>query len=263
MKEWIVFSRVLSNKRRILSVVLAAALIAVLFTGCAKDKASVRKQAESQRELGEALMQEGRTRPALREFLKAEDLHPNDVRLQNDIGLVLLALGRPDEAKRHFSKAVDLDPKFADARNNLGSTYLALEQWDIAIKHFEMLRANLIYATPFNSLAGLGYAYFKKGDYARSVQYYIEAVDMAPDFAIGWRGLGRVYLAQERLNKAVKALEKAVELAPKFVEAYFDLSEAYNRIGRKGDGAAAHRKVCELAPDSELCQQSRSNTGRP
>lgn len=248
---------------KLIPLMLSALMLLAGFTACGPNKEVVRKQVESQRDLGEALMQEGKNRPALREFLKAEQLDPKDVRLQNDLGLVLLALGRAEEARDHFKKALELDPKYADARNNLGSAYLVLEQWDEAISHFEALRSNLIYSTPYNPLSGLGYAYFRKGDYSQAVKYYLEAVELSPNFAIGWRGLGRVYLAQGRVKKAEKALEQAVKIAPQFAEAFFDLSNAYYRQGKRAEGAKARKKVCEILPESSLCEKARSRDEIP
>ncbi len=234
-------------------------LCLLLAVGCAsKQPGAVDKQVEATRELGVVLMQEGRPRAALREFLRAQDLNPKNPKVQDHLGIVLLTLQRPDEAVVHLERAVKLDPKFSNAKNNLGSAYLALENWDSAIKVFEDLLSDLTYPTPWMPASGLGWAYFSKEDYDQAEEYYLMAVDQSPSYALGWRGLGRLYMVTGHLGKAMNALEKAVDLAPNFVEAQYDLGVAYLRANQTSQALETLGKVCALAPGTEICTQAHS-----
>ncbi|MBI9076915.1 MAG: tetratricopeptide repeat protein [Desulfatibacillum sp.] len=240
-----------------LAIAFLGFLIIVSIQGCAsKSSPNVGKQVEATRELGVVLMNEGQSRAALREFLKAEQLDPKNVKVQDYLGLVLLTLGRPQEALEHFNQAVKLDPGYLSSKNNLGCAYLELEQWDNAITVFQDLLADLTYPTPWKPAANLGWAYFSKGDLDKAREYYLMSVDQSPGYAQGWRGLGKVYLEDGNSQKALYALEKAVLLAPNFAEAYFELGEAYLRSGHRSKAQQAWDKVCVLTPDSEVCAKA-------
>ena len=194
----------------------------------------------------------------MREFLKAENLDPRDVKVQDYLGLILLTLGRPQEAIDHFERAVELDPGYLNSWNNLGCAHLELGQWDQAIGVFQRLLADLTYATPWKPAANLGWAYFNNGNLDKAREYYLLSVDQSPGYAQGWRGLGKVYLEDGNSQKAMYALEKAVVLAPKFAEAYYDLGEAYLRMGLKTKAQNSWSKVCQLAPETDICAMASS-----
>lgn len=253
----------LSGTRVLFVLACVTIFFAVFPAGCAqKSKAAIAREALALRDLGEAHMHEGNYRIALLKLQEAEQIDPKDPEIQNNLGLVMLALKQPKKAVAHFVNAVKLDPRYAAAMNNLGVAYLYMEDWDKAIPIFEKLKTDLIYATPQKPAVNLGWIYFNKGDYARAEQYYLEAVDYAPDFAEGFRGLGRVYIAQGRASKAVKALEKAVSLAPGFAEAYYDLGEACFRMGRRADCKKMLHKVVNLVPDTPLAEKARTRLHR-
>lgn len=242
-----------------LAFVALGVLILALTQGCASQSSqSVAKQVEATRELGVVLMNEGRPREALREFLNAQRMDPKDVKVQDYLGLTLLTLEKPAEAVTHFQNAVKIDPAYLNAKNNLGSAYLALEQWDQAIGVFNDLLADLTYPTPWKPAAGLGWAYFNKGSMAKAREYYLMSLDQSPTHAIAWRGLGRVCLEEGAPEEAASCLEKAVALAPYFAEAYFDLGEAYVQSGHRGKAREAWEKVCPLAPGSQACARATS-----
>ena len=108
----------------ILFVGAACVLLAGLLISCTTKNVEEQKaQAEASRNLGEAYLGEGQFRSALKEFLKAETLYPDDYLLQDDIGLAYLYLKDPEQAIPHFKKALELKDDYSPARNNLGNAY--------------------------------------------------------------------------------------------------------------------------------------------
>lgn len=232
---------------------LLLAMALVVLTACASDQKYLKKQqAEAIRNLGEAYMGQKAHTMALREFLKAESIYPNDPYLQNDLGLAYMAKGSLENAVTHFKKALKLDPKYSPARNNLGSAYMEMENWEAAIECFTAVKEDLLYGTPHYPLTNLGFVYYKLGDYDQSVHYYQEALDIAPKFPMAFHGLGLAYLAMGRHAESVAALERAVEQAPKEAPICMDLGKAYQAAGEPNKAYDAFNKAAELATDEKV-----------
>jgi len=233
------------------------ALFIFCFGACTANLELRKKQAEASRNLGEAYYNQENYTAALREFLKAEQLDPNDPFLHNDLGLTYKAKGKLDLAIKHFKKALELSSDYADAMNNLGTAYLAQKEWDLAIAQFKEVSQNLLYATPYSSLSNLGLAYYHKGEYDVAVKYYKEALDLEPKLIHALHGLARTYIAMGKISEAVKALETAIREYPR-APLYFDLARAYALARAYSKAFDAYQKVIELSPDTPLARESQT-----
>lgn len=244
------------TRRKALVWTLSILWIFLLFA-CAGNQAKRNKQAQVTRNLGEAYMQQGNITEALREFLKAEKLNPNDHLLHNDLGLAYMVKERFEKAEYHFKKAIELKTEFAAAKNNLGTVYLAQKDWDAAIAQFQTVAGDVLYATPHFPLNNMGLAYYNKKDYASAEKYYQEALELQPEFGLALRGLGKTYIALNKLPEAVSMLEKAVKTAPESADLQMDLANAYHMQGQTQKALFAYRKVTSLAPDSTLAETAQ------
>lgn len=247
------------------SVLLSLILALICLSGCAanqrKNVADSARKGQAARNLGEAFMGEGNYRAALREFIKARNLNPDDPYLHNDMGLSYLAMKRPDKAVTHFKKALALNPSFAAAKNNLGTAYLAQENWDAAIATFKELSENLLYATPHYPLTNMGWAYFNKGAYSEARAYYEKALKAKPNYPIAMRGLGRTHLKMGNHQKAIEILKETVQVAPRFMQAHLDLARAYRLSNERENALNIYRRVMEMAPKSEAAEQAQKEAG--
>ena len=85
--------------KKILLVRMGGLLLVSLMLSCtAKNMEEQKAQAEASRNLGEAYLQQGKMRAALKELKKAEQLYPDDSILQDDLGLVYFFLENQDRA---------------------------------------------------------------------------------------------------------------------------------------------------------------------
>jgi tetratricopeptide (TPR) repeat protein len=228
-------------------------LMALVFqTACGSSQKHLKKQqAEAIRNLGEAYMGQGSHTMALREFLKAESIYPNDPYLQDDLGVAYMAKGSMENAVKHFKKALKINPEYSPARNNLGSAYMEMEDWEAAIECFDIVKEDLLYGTPHYPLTNLGFVYYKMGEYDKAIKNYQEAIDIAPKFPMAFHGLGLVYMAMGRHAEALEALESAVDKAPKEGPIYMDLGKAYQQSGESNKAYDAFNKAAELAKDAK------------
>lgn len=241
--------------------IIACVLVFAFLAGCAGNKGPTpqEQKAASSRNLGEAHMAEGNYTRALRELLKAEQMNPNDPYVHNDLGLTYLAKNKPEKAVEHFKKAIELnDEEYSAARNNLGSAYVAMEQWDKAIECFEMVAGDLLYMTPHYPLSNLGYVYYRRGDYHKAEQNYLEALEMKPDYPRALYGLGRVYLETGDIRKAIRQLERAVDNAPEAAPFYMELGRAYTRNHQYNKAVQTYKKAAAIADGTSLADRAEA-----
>jgi tetratricopeptide (TPR) repeat protein len=233
------------------------AVMAICTGACTSNLQIIKKQGEASRNLGEVYFRQGNYTEALREFLKAESLYPDDPFLQNDLGLTYKAKKKPDLAITHFNKALALKPDYPSAKNNLGTVYLDKGEWDVAIEYFKEVVGSLVYASPHLPLSNIGWAYYNKKAYVNAEKYYIEALEIAPNFINALRGLGLTYIAIGKVPEGVEILEGAVKENPRIALLYFDLATAYTLLHDYESALNAYEKVDELAPKSTLARQAK------
>lgn len=238
------------------------ALLVFFEVSCTANLEVRKKQEEASRNLGEAYLKQRDYTSALKEFLKAEALYPDDPYLQNDLGLTYKAKKKFDLAAKHFKKALEIKPDYGPAKNNLGTVYLDKKQWDTAISYFKEVAGNLLYATPHLPLSNLGWAYYNKKEYTLAEKFYLDALEIEPKFIKALRGLGLTYIAIGRDSEAVATFERAVKNNPQIAQLYCDLAEAYTLSRDYEKALNAYNKVIELAPDSALDRKARKEAQR-
>lgn len=214
------------------------------------------------RGVGEAHMAKGNFSGALKFFLEAEALWPDDHLLQDDLGKAYVAKEKYDLAVKHFKKAVLLNPNFAPGKNNLGSAYLLAEKWDAAIQVFEELSSDLLYATPHYPLYNLGWAYYNKKEYKKAMRFFKKSLKMKRSFVLALRGVGLTYTKLNKPGLAVKYLKKAAIKAPKFQQLHFDLGNAYASGKKYQEALKTYNEVMEIKPDSEISDLAQEEIDR-
>jgi tetratricopeptide (TPR) repeat protein len=245
------------NMKKIWLVGAGCILAVSLLLSCASKNIEKQiYQAEKYRQLGELLFKEGKYTSALKEFLKAEALNPNDYFLQNDFGLTYLYKKRPDLAIPRFKKALALKDDYSPARNNLGNAYAEKREWDKAIEQYKIVTEDLLYGTPQYAFSNLGLAYYEKKDYRLAEKYFLESLDVQKDFSAALYGLGKTYMTMGRVTDAIIKLEKAAQIAPDAPRVHFELGKAYTMNREYKKAYDAYQQVVELDPDSPLADSA-------
>ena len=243
--------------KKILVVGVVCVLLTGLILACTTQNLEEQKaQAEATRSLGEAYLRQGKYRTALKHLKKAEALYPSDHILHDDLGLAYLYLKESDQAIFHFKKALELKDDYTPARNNLGNAYAEKKEWDKAIEQYKIVTSDLLYGTPQFPLSNLGIVYYELQRYGLSVQYYLKALDIKPDFVRALYGLARTYIEMDRVPDAIAKLEKAVGISPDSIVLYFELARAYALNRDYTKAMSAYHKVVELDPNSTLADRA-------
>jgi tetratricopeptide (TPR) repeat protein len=100
------------------------------------------------------------------------------------LGSAFRALGKTDEAIEECKRAVVLDPECGHAYNDVGSYLFDLQRFDEAIpwlaQAIEAKRSNVRHLAYFN----LGRVYIAKGLLNRACEYFQQALEVEPRYAL-------------------------------------------------------------------------------
>ncbi|MHB8769574.1 MAG: tetratricopeptide repeat protein [Syntrophales bacterium] len=238
---------------------LLAVLLLAGLAACA-NTARLKEQAGNHINVGSAYLGSGQYAMAMKEFLEAERLTPDDPKLHFLLGIAYHGRGLDERASEAFKRAVELNPDDAAAHNFLGAMYLERGRTDDAIASFNRALSNARYETPGTALYNLGRAYYEKGQYEPALRYYREAATREPDTVLMpliEKDMGRVWLARDDPEEAVRHLKKSIELAPSLAESHYWLGVCYQKQYQASDAAAAFATAAKLAPESEFGRKAR------
>jgi len=241
-------------------LIILAMITAMLFlTGCATNRQD-REKAASHVKIGTAYLGSGHFSPALREFLIAQRLSPDDPEIHYYTGLAYAENGLKEEAKRQFEVALSIKPDYSEAHVRLGSIYLEEGLYDRAIEAFNRALSNMLYETPAVALNNIGWAYYKKGDYQTALTKYEAALRREPNTVIRpviQQNRGIAYLAGHNTGKAIYYLKKAIDNAPGMTDVHYWLGMAYLEGGDRGKAIRELRFAAETSPESAFGVKAR------
>jgi len=134
--------------------------------------------------------------------------------------------------KNRFEKFVELDELYvelieetdASILEKLALSLIDQKLFEEAARIFKRGSEN----APQNSrlLNYLGLTYMELEDYQKAENYFIEAINISPDFPDYQNNLGKALLKQGKCSRASKSFEKATELNVYYAEAYYNLALA-------------------------------------
>jgi len=137
-----------------------------------------------------------------------------------------------------WSRALVLDPDNWDLKTNLANVQMMRGQVDDAIKNYEdAVDEKKADSTLY---ANMAFAYYKKNDFRKSVEYLQKALSQLPADKQGegakpvggtsaaeiYKNLGLAYLGLRNFEEAAKNMEKACQLQPS-IDGYKRLGEIY------------------------------------
>jgi tetratricopeptide (TPR) repeat protein len=203
---------------------------------------------------GKALQVLNRLVDAIRSYHRALLIKPDDFDANLNMATAYLQLDEANSSLTYAERAVKLRPDSGPARINLGVAYEragraadAVMQYETAAELMEptpQLLMNLLnayaqskryreavntagllvrLAPTANSHERLGWAYFRLGDYPRSLESYRESVRVDPQHWPGWNGVGvnmlNMWLQDDRkdasqIDQARSAFRRSLQINP-------------------------------------------------
>lgn len=222
---------------------------------------------------------------ALEHYRAAIRLKPDHARAHNNLGNVLLQMGRTDEAITMFARSLDLQYRVPEVHANLGRAWLKAGRPQEALASFDRAlqlapgtvstlldRAEALAATPgraTDAIAALHEAVALRPDEPRirealaallmglpgrldeAIAHYKAAVRLDPSSAVTQNNLGTALAASPgQVPDAIRAFEAAVRLEPGYLEARYNLAALISEVpGRTLEAIGHLERVIQLAPD--------------
>ena len=174
----------------------------------------------------------------------------SEARLINIIGAANIALKRFDEAIKHYLKAIELNPDNAEARNNLGVAYKENGDLTAAIESYQKaISLKPDYVDAYNNL---GIVYNELGMNENAVTSYKKALELKPDFAEVYNNIGVAFRALGKSEDAIIHYKKAIELDPKNKGIWDSLFYTFVTLPLSGSTKvdAFHDKVREIGKNN-------------
>jgi type IV pilus assembly protein PilF len=247
------------NRFDIIHAALAACALA--FIACGTSPWS-QEQADSHVNIGAAYLGSGRSNDALKEFLEAEKLSPQDPKVHYYMGISYVEKGLKDTAVDEFKKAISLKPDYSEAHNFLGVIYRDRKQWDMAIDEFKNALSNVVYETPDKAMFNMGTAYNGKGDYEKALKMYEEAKNKQPHTIpapVIDLYIGRNYHDQGNCEKAVGYFQASLKAAPSLLESRYWSGQCYIKLRDPAKAKAEFKIIIEITPDSGLGLEAKKS----
>ncbi|PLX73950.1 MAG: hypothetical protein C0615_10195 [Desulfuromonas sp.] len=244
--------------RRINLRFLIIALLLLALSACAPGRGKTENDAEVHYMLGVSYLQANDPTRALQEFLLAEEIEPDDAKLQAALGQAYFYKKSFADSEQHYLQALKLDKGNPMHQNNLAALYMELERWDDAISYFHQAATNLIFSRPEVAWTGYGYAYFKKKDYVTAIDAYVKAIEQNRNYPQAYVRRAETFFALDQPEKAVVDCERALEIYPDYALAHYNLALANMKLRKAGAAITHFQRVIDLIPDSDLAHQSKS-----
>jgi len=171
--------------------------------------------------------------------------------------MVYKDLGEYEFSLDHFNRALEIRPEFPTARYNMGTVYLFLGKWDLAIKCFEKVVKIITYETPEFAYNGIGWAYYKKGEYQKAIAGYRQALRQRPSYSFCHNNLGLAYEAINGWDAAIDAFKRAIFFDREYAMAHLNLGKLYLKLNRKKEAADELRETIKIDPTGPLSGEAK------
>lgn len=171
--------------------------------------------------LGLTLYQLEKFEEALFCYSKALKIDPKDAGIHNNTANVLTALGKLEEAIKHYKKAILIDPEFADAHYNLANVLAAQGQLDKAMLYYESaIKNDSEYSDAYYSL---GCILLRQKKFKEALVNFAQVIKINADYKQAYNQIGIILLQRGKIQKAEKFFSKAVQIDPSYKDAINNL----------------------------------------
>jgi len=207
----------------------------------------------------------GRPADAVEHFKEALRFLPDSFEVHNNYGNALKKLGQIDQAIKHFRFALKLNPNAKLTHYNLALALVAKGQYDQAIKHYKIYlgpgledtaKRNTQYAIRntnsapdrVEALSNLGYAFAKKGQYQKALEYYQKALAIDGNDIITHGRLALALAPLGRIDQAIKHCRIVLKTLPDDVEMHTNLGILLQNQGKLDEAIACYRRALKIDP---------------
>ncbi len=158
--------------------------------------------------------------------------------------------------EREFKQSIELNPGYATAHLWYSLYLAAMDRMPEAV--VEVKRAQEL--DPLSLVINFNVArvlYFAR-EFDEAMDQCLKALEMYPNFPVGYRRLGQIYEQKEMYAEAITELERALALAPDDTETMSVMAHVYAAWGRKTDAEVSLGVLNELSKRLYISPYSRA-----
>lgn len=186
---------------------------------------------------------------ALREYVRAADLLPDNLDLQIKAGNYLLLAQQFQDAQARADAVLARDPKHVNAQILRGNALAGLKDFDGAIAEYESAIA--IDPKKLDAFVSLGTIQFMNKQGAEAEAAFLKAVEADPKSSVARLALANYYWASRRPADAETTLKAAIEIDPKNVDANRALGIFLLSAGRAPEAEPYFKALTAANPTPE------------
>lgn len=149
-------------------------------------------------------------------------------------------------ARDACERAAGMDPGLHELRLAFGDLYRVRGESAKAIEQYTEAMEDPAFAADAD--IGIARVHGANGRAGMALEYLRRALDLRPGDGETWREIGYQQYASGNLDGAIEAYRKATELQPREVRAWSGLGSMYLAAGRRGEAGEAFRRALRIAP---------------
>jgi tetratricopeptide (TPR) repeat protein len=201
-----------------------------------------RKEFLQGRDLAERLL----AQDSIQHFDKAISLDPNFA--YAELGRAL-ASPTAKEFFDHLKKAVSLKEKASEGERLLILATEAGANGDVVKQKEYLDKLVATYPNEERAQFNLGGYYFGQQDFAKAIEHYKKANELAPTYSPAYNILGYAYRQNGDYTNAEQAFKKYIELIPNDPNPYDSYAELLLKMGKFDDSITQYRKALSIDPN--------------
>ena len=170
---------------------------------------------------------------------------PPKAQLQSLVNLY--SQGQFQQAAQKAETLVQKFSKSAILFNIQGVILKGMGQLDLSVEAY--IRALTIRPDYPEAYNNMGNALNEQCRLREAVEAYNKALAIKPDYAEAYNNMGNALKEQCKMEEAVEAYNKALAIKPDYAEAYNNIGNAFNRQGKMEEAVEAYNKALAIKPD--------------
>ena len=196
---------------------------------------------------GNFLMNKGKYKDALLSFANCINIDPFNPEIYNSMGLCQMNLNNNEIAEKYFKKAIELKPDDFVIRNNYGVVLLKRGCYEKAIEQLNKIKEKEKSADIVSSLA---YCYGNIGKYDRSIEYYIEAIQLDPHDKENLINLACIYAKNGESKKSLSIFKKLIGVNPYDTNLLNNIAWVYENSNNYKEAEENYYRGLALTPNN-------------
>jgi tetratricopeptide (TPR) repeat protein len=179
----------------------------------------------------------------------------------NMLGQAYHNMGKMEKAVQAYKKALNLNPRYTEVAINLAVALFDTGRYDEAQGIQKLIqtdiekRADHLDTYAMKKLANMhmeiGDAYHALGLHDQSIEEYVKALHLAPQFPDVRTKLAESYRDKGMLDEAIHELEQLRDAQPNYIHARISLGISYYKKGKTPEAIREWKEILKLDPQNK------------